>query len=174
VRHLKTEWKIFWNHFGQAPGRLKAFIYFCLVVTLFSLLAQFVFPIDIKEAVIPVTGWLLGGLYLNGLLIGLAPMFRNEWSFRLTPFHILHFFLFFSILLGAYDHYTYTGEFEDNPYLYHSPWRPVWTMGVPVFWMAVLLSPKVKSYYRFLTSKESDQHDRHNPSRPRSSFGSEA
>jgi hypothetical protein len=157
MKHLIKEWKIFRYNYKQAPLRLKMFIYFCIAVSLFSYLSLFVLPKYIKEAIIPITGWGLGDLYLFPLIVAFGAMFRNRDSIGFSMFYILHFMLFSFILFGAYDFYTYTGEFEGNPYLYHSPWRPFWTMGVPLFWMIVLLSPKVRSYFKFQSLGESER-----------------
>ncbi len=160
MKHLITEWKIFRYNYKQAPIRLKAFIYFCACVTLFSLLNMFLFPKEIKEAIIPITGWGTGSDYFFPLIVALGAMFRNRDSIGFSMFYILHFMLFSFILFGAYEFYTYTGGFEGNPYLYHSPWRPFWTMGIPLFWMMVLLSPKVRSYLKFQSLGESAREEK--------------
>ena len=157
MKHLITEWKIFRYNYKQAPLRLKMFIYFCIAVSLFSYLSLFILPKYIREAIIPITGWGIGDLYLFPLIVVLGVMLRNRDSHPFSVFHGLHFMLFIFILFGAYDFYSYTGGFEGYPYLYHSPWRPFWTMGVPLIWMIVLLSPKVRSYLKFQSLGESER-----------------
>lgn len=153
---IKSSWKTIQKNYAKAPLEFLLFFWFSVLVFVFSVLSIYVFPESFKLAIYPYTGWLAGFNYIFIVISTLAVFSAKRPISSLISFHkIFLLFLFVLAAFGVFEMYTYTGEFEGNPYLHHSPWRPVWTIAVPQFWILILLSPRVRNYLnRFHLPKE--------------------
>ena len=141
----------FSKKYSLAPLELKFFIVFCVCVTVLSLTIQLLMPNSIEESIIPITGWNMGMAYGFCLIVTLGSMVSRRGIYRkLTAQYGNILLLAVFVVFHLIDLLTWTGGYEDNPYLFRSPWRPVWTIVVPVLWIILLLSPRIKKYYRSL------------------------
>ncbi len=143
-----TAWSSFITNFSVAPVELKAFIYFCFIVSV-SVIGIRVSAI--AETLIPITGWNMGFVCIFNMILTIGPM-RNPHGKMgiLTTQYGNILILTISTLFGLIDLLTYNGGYNSNPYLSHSPWRPIWTIAIPIVWIIVLLSPRIKKYYQSL------------------------
>jgi len=148
-------WSSFSARFTSAPFQLQIFFVFCVFVTVFGYLIQPFLPDGIKESIIPITGWNMAVPYsFNSIVIGsflLNPKTINR-KLNIQFGNIL--MLAIPIIFGLFDLVTWSGGYEGNPYLFRSPWRPVWTLAIPIIWIVVLLSPGIKKYLLQLQSIE--------------------
>ncbi len=134
----------FKSNFGIIPIQLKAFFVFCFLVSSFEILIFLLLPKSFKESIIPVTGWLPSFPYIAVFVYMMHSLGNSNGFNRKHAVNYSLTILIIVIVFGIYDIKNYKGLFQDNPYLYHSPYRPIWTVGVPAFWILVLISEKMK------------------------------
>lgn len=146
-----TAWRSFITNFSIAPVELKAFIVFCFIVSVSSLIIQFILPRAIEETLVPITGWNMGFVYIFNMIISIGPMKNPHGKIgMLTSQYGNILILVISTLFGLRDLLTYDGGYTSDPYLSHSPLRPIWTIAIPIGWIIVLLTPRIKKYYQSL------------------------
>lgn len=152
-----SKWlKQLWSNYNVAPLEFQAFFAFCILITVYGVLIHPFLPQGIRESTIPITGWNIFVPYGFNLTI-LYSFLINPGKYRghlgIQYGNIL--LLAITIAFGIFDLITWKGGFEGNPYLHRSPWRLVWKIAIPLIWIVVLLSPRVKKYLYLMHSKES-------------------
>ena len=55
-------------------------------------------------------------------------------------------FLLISMCAGLWNLSRINEPNYGNPYLTISPWQPLWTLVLPAVWIAVLYSPRIKTF----------------------------
>ncbi|MBK8954308.1 MAG: hypothetical protein IPM34_01970 [Saprospiraceae bacterium] len=147
--------KTFLKNYSLAPLELKFFAVFCVCVTVLSLVIQLLFPIRVEESIIPITGWNMGMVYGYCVIVTFGPMVTvHGINRKLAPQYSNILLLAVFIIIHLVDIATWSGGYEDNPYLFRSAWRPVWTVVLPGLWIIILLSPRIKNYYQSLVTKK--------------------
>jgi hypothetical protein len=129
------------QHFG-VPRVVTAFWWFCVAAVAIDLVL-FLPPLrSLQAAMMPLTGWAASMPYLFAL--GSWP--KRDASSGADYFVGLKRYLLFSsgvlflfAVFGAAS-FAYFRELADdgNPWLRVSPWRPVWTVIVPMLWAVAL------------------------------------
>ncbi len=101
---------------------------------------QYSSPTSVNEALIPYTGWSGLAMPYSFLLFFLAYALgtldpRTRHRMRLACLGLLAL-----AAAWALAEWLFSGgpHASDNPYLRISSWRPVWTVLVPVTWLAIL------------------------------------
>ncbi len=144
---LSSIWSSFSSNFKTAPFELQSFFVFCFLVTIFGFFIQPFLPVNIQGNIIPITGGNMAGPYCFNLIITGIFFINLKRGYRITNMHHDNIFmLLIRIGLGLIDLFTWKGGFEANPNLFRSPVRPIWTIVIPIIWIFVLLSPKIKKY----------------------------
>lgn len=145
--YLSNSWNSFSSNFANAPFEIKIFLVFCILVTVFGYFIRHLVPVTLIENIIPITG---GGITVpysfNFIILGSFLANPRKASERMNIQFWSIIMLASAIVFGLIDLVTYEGGYEDNPYLYQSPWRPLWTIVVPILWILVWLSPRIKKY----------------------------
>lgn len=139
--------------FSGAPLVLKALLLFSLITVAADLYLNVIGPLELKESIIPYTGWSVSSSYS---FIAIALVFLMI-GYQTDPFYgrkIIVFLLFINIIFGIANIGSAFGvEDFGNPYLIVSPWRPVWTIIIPSIWVALLFTPGVNRYCEYLGKK---------------------
>lgn len=136
--------KPYWlSRFSVAPLELKLFYLFSFLVSLLSIVFIFL-PHNFSDTIIPVTGWLPAMIYINASIFATPLLFRRS-NVRLKKVHRLGVLglLILSVIRGLMDMKYYNNVYVDNPYLFISQWRPVWTIIIPLVWMVLLSFDRV-------------------------------
>jgi len=144
-------WKRFKSNLSLAPIEFKVFVVFSFIETAISLCLQIFGSKQLKESIIPTTGWLFFMPYLVTSLTVASQLSGNiiiSGRARSRYFNIG--FLAFYMLIMTIEALITSGNDYNNPYLMISPWRPVWTIVLPAIWILVLLSPRIKRYYELI------------------------
>jgi hypothetical protein len=132
---------------------LKALLLFSLITVAADVYLNVIGPLELKEAIIPFTGWVVSSSY-SFVAISLVFLMLG---YHTDPFYtrkLITFLLFISIIFGIADIGSAFGvEDFGNPYLTVSQWRPVWTIIIPSFWVALLYTPGVSQYCEYLEKK---------------------
>jgi hypothetical protein len=142
--HHDFSGKHYWlSRFSAAPLELKLFYLFSFLVSLLSI-GAILLPHDFSEAIIPVTGWLPATIYIIALIVATPLIFRGS-NIRLKKIHRLGVLglLILSVIRGLVEMKYYNNTYVDNPYLFISQWRPVWTIVIPLIWMVLLSSNSI-------------------------------
>jgi hypothetical protein len=126
-----------------APVVLPTLLAFAIVVTILDLGSHFLARETVYEPLIKYVGWNPSTIYLfsGGIAYNLCI------SRRLRTRNIL-VGLIAIWALGNAIHFITTHNHKDfgNPYLMVSPYRPIWTVVIPLLWGAWLMSPRVTKY----------------------------
>jgi hypothetical protein len=119
---------------------LLAFLFFCISV---GVIDHYV-PRGIREEAIPYTGWVPSGPYAYCVVLTLFVLWAGApLRFSIVPMLLLQ------ATLGLYDWIQRGARVSDNPYHRISPWRPIWTMAVPLVWVFLLVwGPRIWSALR--------------------------
>ena len=133
-----------------SPIELKIFISFSFLVFILDIILDTIGSKELKESIIPITGWSISSPYSTCAMIGflfVSGLTKNAFWIR----NLLILMLTTSIIFGVISFIGSGGEYySTNPYLRVSQWRPIWTMVIPAFWILVLFSPRIKKYCQFL------------------------
>ena len=133
------------SRFRAAPLELQAFAVFSVAITVLELTLTFLGPKSVKEAIVPIAGWsaCTGYMFSIYFIFSLILIPVSQW--RRMRFGVVAM-LFIPMVFGIYDLFRLHGPDFGNPYLTVSPWQPLWTLGLPALWIAVLFSPRVKKF----------------------------
>jgi len=121
-----------------------------IVLVLFSLLSSlyaayyFLFATEEhRDLVVPHIGWIGHFLYVYVLLMSLILAVKPAEKLRvgLISFFALIFIYGLYSLATADNSQNY-----DNPYLTYGTFRPIWELGLPLFWAAILSTKSVKDF----------------------------
>jgi hypothetical protein len=134
------------DSYSEVPFVLKSLLLFSILTVALDFYLNLVGPIEVKEAVLPYTGWSLSTTY--SFVVVLLSFFMTGHAKK--PFYTRNAIaLIFAvgIVFGlANVVYTFGREDYGNPYLVVSQWRPIWTILIPVIWVALLYTPRVSKY----------------------------
>ena len=124
---------------------LAAFLVFALCITAFDVLSLVIAPIDLAalghlfERVVPYLGWVPSMCYAFSLYFAIFALLTGNARARNAVF-------IFPIMQIAFGVAGWVGEggsrASDNPYLRISEWRPLWTVALPLAWLALLATVK--------------------------------
>lgn len=120
----------------EGQSVVLGFALFATLVSAADLWLTFLGPKRVKEVLIAYTGWSPGSTYLFGALMAWLLLATGDRR------RVMRLWLVVPLLIGAvFGYITFAGRGEDfgNPYLRVSRWQPVWTVGVPLLWTALLL-----------------------------------
>jgi len=160
LNHMKNKLSSLWHslfaNFTASPIQLQSFFVFCALVTVLGYLIQPFLSDNINGIIIPITGWNMAIPYSFNLIV-MGSFFINPKSTnrKLNIQYSNILMLAIPIVFGLFDLLTWRGGYEGNPYLFRSPWRPVWTIAIPIVWIVVMLSPRIKKYLIPVQSSES-------------------
>ncbi len=144
-----SSWRSFSMNFNSAPFVLQSFFVFCALVTVFGYLIQPLLFDEFKESIIPITGWNIAIPYsFNLIIMGIFLFNPKNTNRKLIIQYGNILMLGIAIVFGLLDMVTWQGGYEENPYLFRSPLRPLWTIAIPIIWIAVLFSPAIKKYLK--------------------------
>jgi hypothetical protein len=143
-----NSWITFRKNFYSAPFEFKVFMVFSFIVSVLGLLISFG-PRGLEETIMPYTGWQPFMPYIVPLVFSYYLLSGNnqkiaKWK-RSWKFNV--YFLLFYMAIQSIPILNYHGDYN-NPYLTISPWRIIWVIALPLFWIVILLTPRVKDYYR--------------------------
>lgn len=126
-----------WKRGMSTQPELILFGVFSLAITLSQVWLSFAAPKLWQEAVTPYTGWSLSMPYMFSLFFTWWAIFAQDVDLkaRIGP---ITFLLMYAVF-GLHD-YSWMRHLPDfhNPYLTASPWQPMWTVALPMAWVAVL------------------------------------
>jgi len=132
--------------FQAAPIELKIFFLFSVLVSLIDIYLSFIGPRELKESLLPFTGWQISGGYFLCAIFGFILILGYSTKPSFTR-NIILFLLCNSIFWGTISFITSIGaDSFNNPYLTVSAWRPIWTIAIPAIWIAILLNPRINRY----------------------------
>jgi len=124
---------------------LAAFLVFALALTASDVLAVVLAPLGLtavrhlQERAVPYTGWVPSMCYAFSLYFGSSALFTGNARNRTAV-------LLFPAMQGAFGVLAWFGmggaRVSPNPYLRVSPWRPLWTIALPLAWLALLMAFK--------------------------------
>lgn len=148
--NYSTYWQRFRYHFAIAPLELQLFFAFSLMVSCTLLIIFLFLQSTVYESILPYTD----GAFFPYLFIFIHTMDSMARKNMYPPWQRSHLPLIIIMLLfgifQGYDFLTWNGEDFGNPYLMKNKLQPVWTILIPCFWIAVMLSPRIKKYYQNL------------------------
>jgi hypothetical protein len=142
-------WVRFKSNFSAAPLELNVFLIFSFVATVISLTIEIFCSRAFNLSIFPITGWSIHMPYIVTFYLMFNSMVRTSkpWSTKIeAPYNNILFLLLY-VGINVVSMLTWDGDDNGNPYLIRSPWRPIWTIALPVFWAIILLSPRIKKYY---------------------------
>jgi hypothetical protein len=136
---------------GRAPLVVTAFAVFCVLATLAEvllLLAYHYLPeaaSSLSGRIVPFVGWVPAMPYMFALYWALRLRWRPSRPAHLTALGMLAL----GAALGVIDFLGHLGRANyGNPMLTVSPWRPLWTVVVPLLWLGLLLTPQALRFRR--------------------------
>lgn len=133
---IRCEAKRFLRGLG-ADAVLAAFLVFAATVTVVDDVA----PRHIREWYLPHTGWVPSGPYMATLFFVVLALSSGHPAHRalaVIPFMIIQ------LAFGAHEWLTEGVRESTNTYLRQSAFRPLWTVVVPIAWIALLVLVKPK------------------------------
>jgi hypothetical protein len=122
-----------WSHRATArrdPG-LLSFVGFVVMLTLFDDLGG----VALRAKTVPFTGWVPTGPYLSCLFFAVVALWSERKPFRWVVLAML----VLEVLFGTHEWLTVWPRASENPWLRVSLWRPLWTLALPLAWIAILL-----------------------------------
>lgn len=141
----------------RLPRILSAYLAFAVLATAWGHFGITQVP-RLYEKTVPYTGWSGFSVYpFTIIFVALTILTPMRSTGRKSVVGLLAL----GAIFGVWDTYentwgSWAGRDDySNPYLIYSPWRPLITVAVPLFWAALLISPpmnrSVKSVGRFHT-----------------------
>jgi hypothetical protein len=110
---------------------------FALLVCIVDKWLTYVGPKSIQEMIVPFTGWVPSMPYMFGLIFTSYMVFGRDRGFHVRQGIIGSLVLY--LVLGVIDYFSPRQPDFGNPYLIYSPWRPVWTVAIPLAWILLLV-----------------------------------
>lgn len=136
-----------WFRFSHTPLVLRAYLLFVLAAAV-AFVGAF-FP-PVSAAIVPYTAWSGLAFYLFTLYPAMAAILTP----RRILIHNVAALLGVAVVIGAFDTFQHTWGTEagapdfGNPYLTYHPYRPVFTIALPAFWLSLLASPTVRKWVK--------------------------
>ncbi len=128
---------------GPRPWPIEVWAFVAFAVSACALLIVLLLPWskDLRECILPVTGWLgLSPVYFAAVvvLLGGKESARRRWLRVIGLLGV-------AAVFGTIEYSFSGGAHPDvNPYLAVSPWRPVWAVAVPLAWLLVFCTLRVR------------------------------
>ncbi|TBX71323.1 hypothetical protein EZL74_02115 [Flavobacterium silvisoli] len=142
----------------KIPYDIIAFFFFAVAVSVFSFYLNLDINKKLKASLIPYTGWGFGRGYMFFLFFIPICLLSFKGTVVKT-LGILRIFIIISVLMQLFDGVQdwlqvapedYTNP---NPYLRYDKLTPIYTIGVPLFWLVLMLIMLVISYLQFKNEK---------------------
>lgn len=135
---------------GPARARdpvLAAYLLFAVLVTAYDLAFVVTAPFDVPvvrqlhERATPFTDWVPSMSYAFSLYSGFSALNGNARNRSWVPL-----FPAMQVALGLLSWFGLGGARPSpNAFLRISPWRPLWTIALPLVWVALLLAVKPRA-----------------------------
>jgi hypothetical protein len=125
------------------PAALAVFFGFSIVVTILDFWAHFIADDSVYAPLVKYVGWSPGNLYMFSIIIGISLCLTRRLRTRNWLVGLLAFWALFNAIQFAFERH---GSDFSNPYLAVSPYRPIWTVVVPLVWGALLMTPRVTKF----------------------------
>jgi hypothetical protein len=135
-----------WFRFTQAPLILRAYVVFALVASVLFFSVFYAPPLN--AAIIPYTGWSGLAFYMFTLFFAISAIITPQ---RKLIYRVVAL-LGLAVLFGAFDTFWHTlgpeagGPDFGNPYLIYHPYRPIFTIVLPAFWLLLLIFPIMRKW----------------------------
>lgn len=144
-----TYWLKSEESYSEVPFVLKALLLFSLLTVAIDFYLNLFGPSEIKETIIPYTGWSLSTTY-SFVAITLFFFISGQATKPFMSRNVIGLTLTLSIIFGVANFISTFGH-EDfgNPYLVVSQWRPIWTVLIPAIWISLLYTPRVRIYCEY-------------------------
>lgn len=122
----------------QSAPIVKAYCIFAILASSFSIFATIYNPLG--RATVPYTGWLGGFMYAFTIFFAVTVCLNADLKILRAIISFQKLFLVFGILDCGQAIYEWLNGAPNygNPYLTYSPWRPLFTIGVPAMWWYLL------------------------------------
>lgn len=144
-----TYWLKSEESYSEVPFVLKALLLFSLLTVAIDFYLNLFGPSEIKETIIPYTGWSLSTSY-SFVAITLFFFISGQATKPFMSRNVIGLTLTLSIIFGVANFiYTFGHEDFGNPYLVVSQWRPIWTVLIPAIWISLLYTPRVRKYCEY-------------------------
>ena len=138
---------------AAAPPQLLAYTIFAVAVTFTDYFILPFAPGSVRAWLVPHTGWVASMFYSFTIYFAFALIYQGQKRSAVRLGITLQMLL--QLILGISQIFQMGGETFGNPYLTISPWHPVWTILIPIIWIAVLHSPRMN---RFCSRKSKEQY----------------
>ena len=139
----------FYRAFVSAPLELRAFAVFSLVVVTADFGIEHFGSKHLHEVLIPLTGWVASMPYMFSIFFVFSLMFTRDYRQRF----VIDFQLLLQIIYGLWQLSRIRTDNFNNPYLTVSHWQPIWTILIPLLWIAALHSPRMNRFCHRVSSK---------------------
>ena len=128
----------------DVPPALFLYLIFVIIVTIFNIVTGFFGPENLREALMPITGWDMSTCYMFSVFFVVTCCRYPSLGARST----ILAFLWLTVLFGVIDILLpWRKDFYDpNPYLRVSPWRPLWTIVIPIVWIIILRTRRITEF----------------------------
>ena len=133
---------IFFSRFPLASIELRTYAVFAVVATLFQTSLIFWKSSEVHLFVTSIAGSSPALGYMYGLFFVFSSIYvtdekqRKKLRFGIIAPLVLH------IIFGLLSAFNHNGDYS-NAYHQVSPWQPLFTIVLPLFWIVVLLSPRI-------------------------------
>ncbi len=139
------------KNFSDAPVLLKIYTTYCILGTFYPLVIYF--DNVLYEKILPYIGFMTKVTCSFGLLMAIFFILTKAKRFY---FGIM-IMLYMTIFWGIFDNIRYNIQLQEditrhsltqNLYLvdHHHPYRPIFTIGLPVFWIMLLNLKSIRSW----------------------------
>lgn len=124
---------------------LVSFLVFALSITAFDVLSLIIAVFDmvepkrLQELTVPYTGWVPSMSYAFSLYFAFSALSSGNTRARSAVLMLM-------VMQAAFGMVSWIAlggpRASDNPYLRISEWRPLWTIALPLVWLALLATMK--------------------------------
>ena len=141
-----------WPQWQNPPWILSAYLVFAVLATVLQC-STFYAP-KFSEKIVPIVGWgFLGHYSWTLFFVIMAMIFPKLGTVSVESF------LFIGAAFGVVDLCLHLSMRENfgNPYLTYSPWRPLITIALPLFWGCMLRWFPSMTRWKNQVRRESDE-----------------
>ena len=129
---------------AAAPPQLLAYTIFAVAVTFTDYFILPFAPGTVRAWLVPHTGWVASMFYSFTIYFAFALIYQGQKRSAVRLGITLQMLL--QLTLGISQIFQMGSQTFGNPYLTISPWRPVWTVLIPIIWIAILHSPRMNRF----------------------------
>ena len=128
---------------SNIPSGLLALLIFSALTSIFSGYYYMLANESLRDALVPHVGWI--GLFFYIYLLFFSAMLIATRKDKLRKITIFTFLFF--VCYGLLNLFIHFGKDNyGNPYLTYGVYRPVWDIAIPLFWIFILSTKRVKEY----------------------------